>query len=99
LKVKVLPTDLSEAAGINSLKGMWNSSKTFIISVPTNPVAPISAIFIQKLFYNVHPVIILAQSAQPNAYDKVLRNTPFFPKVLPKKAAGNHQFACQIPES
>src|SRR3990170_5490362 len=44
-----LPTDLSEATGINSVTGKFLSASTCNILVPTNPVAPTTATFI--LFY------------------------------------------------
>jgi hypothetical protein len=46
LKTTSLPTDLSEAAGNNCDTGKFLSSNTFIIVLPTNPVAPITAVFI-----------------------------------------------------
>jgi hypothetical protein len=41
-----LPTDFSEAAGSNCDKGKFLSSSTFIIVLPTIPVAPTTATFI-----------------------------------------------------
>ena len=46
-----LPTDFSEATGINSVTGKFLSAKTCNILVPTNPVAPTTATFICFLFY------------------------------------------------
>ena len=42
----VLPTDFSEATGINSETGKFRSSKSWSITSPTIPVAPTTAIFI-----------------------------------------------------
>jgi hypothetical protein len=47
-----LPTDFTEAAGINRVTGKFLSSSTFIIARPTIPVAPTTAIFISKKFVN-----------------------------------------------
>jgi hypothetical protein len=48
-----LPTDLSEATGINSVNGKLLSASTCNILVPTNPVAPTTATFIWfYLFYD-----------------------------------------------
>src|SRR6185436_18980740 len=46
-----LPTDLSEATGINSVTGKFLSAKTRSILDPTNPVAPTTATFIFFLFF------------------------------------------------
>src|SRR6202008_4504443 len=43
-----LPTDLSEATGINSVTGKFLSARTCSIFVPTKPVAPTTATFILK---------------------------------------------------
>ncbi len=45
-KVIFLPTDFDEATGINSVIEIFFSSSTFKISLPTKPVAPITATFI-----------------------------------------------------
>ena len=41
-----LPTDRSEATGINSVTGKFLSARTFNIISPTIPVAPTTAILI-----------------------------------------------------
>src|SRR6476646_6740104 len=41
-----LPTDLSDATGINSVTGKFLSARTCNILVPTKPVAPTTATFI-----------------------------------------------------
>src|SRR5690606_7157622 len=46
LKVTGLPTDLSEATGINSVIGKLRSVRTFSITSPTIPVAPTTATLI-----------------------------------------------------
>ena len=46
----VLPTDDSEATGIKISTGKENSSSTFKIWTPTNPVAPTTANFILLRF-------------------------------------------------
>ena len=48
LKVIFLPTDFSEATGINSVNGKLRSAKTLNITSPTIPVAPTTATFIVK---------------------------------------------------
>ena len=50
LKISSLPTDLSDAAGISCDTGKPLSSSTFIITRPTMPVAPTTAVFIVLLF-------------------------------------------------
>src|SRR6185312_17508857 len=47
--VTSIPFDLSEATGINSSTGKLRSSSTFIIVLPTKPVAPTTATFISVL--------------------------------------------------
>jgi hypothetical protein len=49
LNVTCLPTDLSDATGINSVTGKLRSSSTLRISLPTKPVAPTTAIFMMIL--------------------------------------------------
>ena len=46
LKLTSLPTDFSEATGINSVTGKFLSARTCNILVPTKPVAPTTATFI-----------------------------------------------------
>src|SRR5690606_2023999 len=48
LKAISLPTDFSDATGINSVTGKLRSAKTFSITSPTIPVAPTTATFIDK---------------------------------------------------
>src|SRR5690606_2801168 len=48
LKVTSLPTDFSDATGINSVTGKLRSAKTFSITSPTIPVAPTTATLIDK---------------------------------------------------
>src|SRR5690554_3046031 len=48
LKAISLPTDFSDATGINSVTGKLRSAKTLRITSPTIPVAPIIATFIDK---------------------------------------------------
>src|SRR6476620_11994040 len=45
-----LPTDLSEATGINSVTGKFLSANTCNILEPTNPVAPTTATFMDPFF-------------------------------------------------
>src|SRR5215510_16564481 len=45
-----LPTDLSEATGINSVTGKFLSANTCNILEPTKPVAPTTATFIAVFF-------------------------------------------------
>ena len=51
LKIISLPTDFSDAAGNNCETGKFLSSSTFVIVLPTIPVAPTTAIFI--LFFGI----------------------------------------------
>ncbi len=46
----ILPADFSDATGISSVIGKFRSVSTFIISPPTNPVAPTTATFISLSF-------------------------------------------------
>src|SRR5664279_1200470 len=46
LNTTFLPTDFSEATGINSVTGKFLSANTSSILVPTSPVAPTTATFI-----------------------------------------------------
>src|SRR5690606_2327444 len=48
LKAISLPTDFSDATGINSVTGKLRSAKTFSITSPTIPVAPTTATLIDK---------------------------------------------------
>ena len=47
------PTDLSDATGNNSVTGKFLSDRTSNIFVPTNPVAPTTAIFILYFLFFV----------------------------------------------
>ncbi len=49
-KTTVFPTDRSEATGISSSTGNCLSSRTWIIRVPTSPVAPTTATIIGQSF-------------------------------------------------
>ena len=48
------PIDFSEATGKNSVTGKFLSSSTFIITPPTSPVAPQTAIFIFIKGFNLN---------------------------------------------
>src|SRR5688572_16375068 len=49
----VVPTLFAEATGKNSVTSTFLSSNTFIITLPTIPVAPTTAIFINYCYYPV----------------------------------------------
>ena len=54
-----LPTDRSEATGINSVIGKFRSAKTCNITSPTMPVAPTTAIFIYLRFFVYYTIQFL----------------------------------------
>ena len=69
LNKSCLPTDFFEATSSSSVTGKFRSSRSFSITVPTIPVAPITAIFIGLFFLKVHYCLKILKSLNKKTAD------------------------------
>jgi hypothetical protein len=67
-KIISLPTDLSEATGISSVTGNFLSDSTCNILVPTRPVAPTTATFMDPFFILPLEVFLIDNTDNKKAF-------------------------------
>src|SRR6185437_3462078 len=66
-----LPTDFSDATGINSVTGKFLSARTCNILVPTSPVAPTTATFIFWFYLKLKSLPALREGLDIFTYKKI----------------------------